>query len=92
MIGVEAWLSRSQGLLADLGDAGLPTGLGEQLKVLRLLQLLEERGGAPNTPDELARWVAPVMCSRSDQFEPIITNFNASFLQPGAKPFKAEVT
>jgi hypothetical protein len=71
MIGVDAWLSRSQGLIADLDDAGLPTGLGEQLKILRLLQLLEERGGAPETPDELARWVAPVMCTRSDQLEPL---------------------
>ena len=81
MIGVEAWLSRSQGLLADLGDAGLPTGLGEQLKVLRLLQLLEERGGAPNTPDELARWVAPVMCSRSDQFEPLRRVLSTHFVE-----------
>jgi hypothetical protein len=80
MIRVEAWLSRSQSLIADLRDAGLPTGLGEQLKVLRLLQLLEERGGAPKTPDELARWIAPIMCSRSDQVESLRKVLTSHFL------------
>lgn len=67
MIGVSDWLDRSTSLLPALRDAGLQTGIGEQLKVLQLLQLLGERGAAPKDPEELTRWVAPVLCTRSDQ-------------------------
>src|SRR5690242_5191964 len=79
MIGVETWVARSHSLLPDLRQAGLPTGLGEQLKVLRLLQLLEEHGAAPDTPETLARWIAPVLCSRSDQLKPLREVIEAHF-------------
>ncbi|WP_315769688.1 MULTISPECIES: hypothetical protein [unclassified Bradyrhizobium] len=69
MIGADVWLSRSHELIAGLADAGLPTGTGEHLKVLRLLQLLEERGESPATLDETVRYIAPVICSRSDQID-----------------------
>jgi uncharacterized membrane protein HdeD (DUF308 family) len=79
MIGVNAWLTRSRSLFPDLRDAGLPSGLGEQLKVLRLLQLLEERGAAPKTSETLAQWIAPVLCSRSDQFKALRQLLDAHF-------------
>lgn len=78
-IGVEAWLSRSQAVTADLANAGLRSGLGEQLKVLRLLQLLEQRGRAPTTPDELLNWIAPIICSRSDQVDVLRGVLTSSF-------------
>jgi hypothetical protein len=67
MVGINDWLDRSTDLLPALRDAGLRIGIGEQLKILRLLQLLEERNAAPQTPDELTRWLAPIICTRSDQ-------------------------
>lgn len=79
MVGVEAWLSRSQAISAELADAGLRSGLGEQLKVLRLLQLLEQRGRAPTTPDELLNWIAPIICSRSDQVDVLRGVLTSSF-------------
>src|SRR5690242_21500708 len=79
MIGVDTWLARSQSLMPDLREAGLPSGLGEQLKVLRLLQLLEERGEAPKTTETLARWIGPVLCSRSDQLKPLHDVLEAHF-------------
>ena len=79
MIGVNDWLARSTSLLPALRDAGLQSAIGEQLKILQLLQLLEERGAAPKTPEELARWVAPVLCTRSDQVPRLLTILTQHF-------------
>jgi hypothetical protein len=85
MIGVNDWLARATNLLLALRDAGLQSAIGEQLKILRLLQLLEERGAAPQTPEELTRWVAPVLCTRSDQVPRLLTVLKQQFA-PGSVP------
>lgn len=85
MIGVEAWLSRSPQIADDLRRIGLPAEIGDQLKVLRLLNLLEERGAAPASSEVLADWVGPVLCSRSDQFPKLREALSKHFGQ-GSSP------
>ena len=63
---ITAWLEEPRELVNGLHDAGFRVGVGEQLKLLRLLELLEHHG-VTETAEQLTHWLSPVHCTRSDQ-------------------------
>ena len=79
---VAAWLDEPRYLLDALRDAGFRIGMGEELKLLRLLDLLAQRGGIAETAEELTHWLSPVLCTRSDQVPRLREQLNAQLRAP----------
>jgi MFS family permease len=54
-------------LISFLRSSDFRLGASEVLRITQLLQYLTDNGRAPRTPDEAARWLAPILCTTPRQ-------------------------
>ena len=65
--GLPAWLDEIHGFLAGLRSAPFRIGVGEEARVLWLLDRLRLGDAVPQTPETLAQWLGPVCCTSARQ-------------------------
>ena len=63
------WLEDSEELVAQLRGTEFRMGIGEELRLLRLLDILNQRKVAIEDAETLAKWLSPLLCTRSDQMD-----------------------
>jgi uncharacterized protein (DUF2235 family) len=73
-------------IVARLRIAGFHISIGDELRVLRLLDLLQEKGTQIDTPDALVNWLSPVLCTRSDQVKRLRDTIAPYFANPPTSP------
>jgi hypothetical protein len=87
--GTESWPTDPVALIEFLRRSNFTVGTGEALRAIGLLDRLRVMGRAPRTPDEAARWLAPVLCSsaREQTALPLrFLEFDRLADEDGAKP------